>query len=170
MSVQEIVDDVLEHFGVKGMKWGVRRSQAQRVGDVFLERGLAIGTPGSQARGAARAARIANKPVKVTVKGKKLKTSGGKGRPTHPDAETAAKIGQIVKKSGPRAVSNHDLQLYANRLQIEQNVSRLTNNNKSAGVKVSKIILKQAGNKAIQEVTGGAMTQVKKMLLIRMRR
>lgn len=167
-NVNYIIDDVLEHFGVKGMKWGVRNTR-ERAGDVILERGFAISTTGSRARGAARSAKRASTPVKVVDKGKKLKTSGGKGRPAHPDALEAHKIGQIVKKSGPKAVSNQDLQKYANRLQIEQNVSRLSGNQKNAGLKVSQIVLKQAGNKAIQEVTGGAMSQIKKTLLKRMR-
>lgn len=160
---EQVVKDVLIHFGKKGMKWGVR---GRRAGDVFLERGLSISTPGSRARGAA-AAKSAQK-VTVKDKGKTIKTSGGKGLPAHPDAITAHKIGQIVKKSGPKAVSNHDLQTYASRLQVEQHVSRLNSNNKSSGLKVSQIVVKQAGNKAIQEVTGGAMTQVKKMLFKRM--
>ena len=96
---QSAIDNFLEHFGVKGMKWGVRRSHAQRAGDVFLERGLAISTPGSRARGAARAKKIASTPVKVSEKGKKLKTSGGKGRPAHADAVRARTHGQVAKKS-----------------------------------------------------------------------
>jgi len=160
------VEKILEHFGVKGMKWGVRSTGGQ-AGDVILERGLGISTTRSRARSAASARSARN--VTVKDKRKSIKTSGGKGVPAHPDAITANKIGQIVKKSGPKSVSTHDLQIYANRLQVEQNVSRLTSNNKNAGAKVSQIVLKQAGNKAIQEVTGGAMTQVKKMLLARMK-
>ena len=155
MTNSEIVENVLEHVGVKGMKWGVRR---ERVGDVVLGRGLGISTPGSRARGA---------QVTVKDKVKKLKTSGGKGLPAHPDALRAHRIGQVVKKSGTKAVSTQDLHSYANRLQVEQNISRLSSNNKSAGLKVSTMILKQAGNKAVQEVTGGVMSQVKKTLLKR---
>lgn len=106
--------------------------------------------------------------VKVIDRGKKLKTSGGKGFPAHSEAVRAHTIGQIVKKSGTKAVSNEELQLFANRLQLEQNVSRLTNNDKNAGLKVSGIIMKQVGNKAVQEITGGIMSQVKKTFIKRM--
>lgn len=161
-TTKDAVDNVLKHFGRKGMKWGVR-STASRAGDVILERGLGISTTRSRARAAASARSARN--VTVKDKRKKIKTSGGEGVPAHPDAILASKIGQVVKKSGPKAVSNQSLQTYATRLQLEQNVSRLNSNNKSAGAKVSNVILKQAGNKAIQEVTGGAMSQVKKLLI-----
>jgi len=162
MDIPDNVENVLSHFGKKGMKWGVRTTGG-RAGDVILERGLGLSTTRSRARAAASARSARN--VTVKDKGKKIKTSGGKGVPAHPDAILASKIGQVVKKSGPKAVSNQSLQTYANRLQLEQNVSRLNSNNKSAGAKVSNVILKQAGNKAVQEVTGGAMSQVKKLLI-----
>jgi len=150
----------LEHFGVKGMQWGVRR---QRVGDAILEKGFAIGTPGSRARSAERAK--AAQKVTVKSKGKKIKTSGGKGVSAHPDALRAHRVGQVVKKSGTKSVSNEDLQAYARRLQIEQNVSRLHSSNRtSAGSKVSKMILKQAGNKAIEEVLNASTRSVKKTI------
>lgn len=133
MKHTDSVADILEHIGVKGMKWGVRKQS----------------TPTA---------------VGVRDKRKKLKTSGGKGFPAHSDAIRAHTIGQIVKKSGPKAVSNEQLQIFSTRLQLEQNVSRLTNANKNAGLKVSNVILKQAGNKAIQEITGGAMSQIKTTL------
>jgi hypothetical protein len=159
MDVQEIVDDVIKHFGVKGMKWGVRR---ERAGDHILEKGFAISTTGSRARGAA-AAKSAQK-VTVKDKGKKIKTSGGKGRSAHPDALRAHKLDQIVKKSGTKALSDEDLRAYSNRLQLEQNVSRLHSNNKNTGAKVSKLILERAGNKAIDEVLNASTRSVKKTI------
>jgi hypothetical protein len=191
MDVQEIVDDiVIKHFGVKGMRWGVRtrntlsvatglpspkrsrqiqkesaekrKVRGRRAGDHILEKGFAISTPGSRARGAA-AAKSARK-VTVKDKGKRLKTSGGKGVATHPDALRAHKLDQIVKKSGTKALSNEDLQAYSTRLQLEQSVSRISSNNKSAGAKVSKLILARAGNKAIDEVLNASTRSVKKTI------
>lgn len=132
-----IIDDILAHFGTKGMKWGIRKNRSTSTA------------------------------VKVSDRRRKIKTSGGKGLPAHPEAIRARKIGQVVKKSGTKAVSNDDLRTFANRLQLEQSVSRLTSHDKNVGLKVSGVILKQAGNKAVQEITGGAMSQIKKTLLKR---
>jgi len=137
-STKNTIEDILAHFGTKGMKWGVRKERSSSTA------------------------------VTIRDRRKKLKTSGGKGFPAHPEAIRAHTIGQVVKKSGTKAVSNEELRVFSNRLQLEQNVSRLTSNNKSAGLKVSGMILKQVGNKAVQEITGGAMSQVKKLLLKRM--
>lgn len=144
------VKKFLTHVGIKGMKWGIRKERKLSSNEGVVRRQRKLSS------------------VEVMDRGKKLKTSGGKGFPAHSEAIRAHTIGQIVKKSGTKAVSNEELQLFANRLQLEQNVSRLTNNDKNAGLKVSGIIIKQVGNKAIQEITGGIMSQVKKTFLKRM--
>ena len=159
MSNLDIVNEILEHHGVKGMKWGVR-NRAQRVTDVFLERGLAISTTGSRARGAARAKKLASTPVRVEDRGKKLKTYGGKGRPAHADAVRARALGQVGKKSGLKALSNEELQTYAQRLQLEQNVKRLNFNDMNSGKKFVATILGRSGNSLASE---GVNTGTKKL-------
>jgi hypothetical protein len=158
VAMSDKVKDFIQHFGVKGMKWGVRRA-----GDHFLERGLAISTPGSRARGAA-AAKSARK-VKVKDKGKKLRTSGGKGVPAHPDALRAHRIGQVVKKSGTKAVSNQDLSTYANRLQLEQNVSRLTSKERNRGTQFVSGVLSQSGKSLASEAVNKGAKEVGKKAL-----
>lgn len=147
---QSSVDEFLEHFGVKGMKWGVRNTR-ERVGDVILERGFAVSTTGSRARAAERARNRAAKPVKVTQKGKKLKTSGGKGRSAHPDAVLARTIGQVAKKSGHHALSNEELKIYSQRLQLEQNAKRLRYNEMNPGKKFVSTLLGKSGNSLASE-------------------
>lgn len=99
-----------KQFGVKGMRWGVRKDPSAGPG------------PASE----------------VTVKtrpGKKVKTEGGKERPASEDAIKAAVGRQIAKKSTTDALSNEELQAVVTRMQLEQNFQRLNANNVSAGRK-----------------------------------
>lgn len=95
-------------FGVPGMKWGVRKA------------------PGS---GPGPASEVG---VKVTP-GKKVKTTGGKERPAHEDAIRARVGQQIAKKSTTDALSNQELQAVVQRMQLEANYAKLSQQNVSAG-------------------------------------
>lgn len=92
------LNDILAHYGVKGMKWGVRRRSSVPDGKVQV----------SQA-----------KP------GAKLKTAGGKGFKADPDAIAARASAQVVKKSGTAALSNKELQALVTRMNLEQQYSNL---------------------------------------------
>jgi hypothetical protein len=148
------VDEFLEHVGVKGMKWGVRKDHAV---DTFVSRGLGISTTGNRERAAARTTKghttssKKKSPHPVTVKehGKKLKTSGGKGHPAHPDAVRARTLGQVGKKSGLKALSDHELQTYAHRLQLEQNVKRLNYNELSTSRRFVATLLGRQGSQML---------------------
>jgi hypothetical protein len=159
----DVADDILAHHGVKGMKWGVRNTR-ELAGDILLERGLAISTTGSRARGAARAANRASAPVKVTTKGKKLKTSGGKARPAHSDAVRAHTLKQVSKKSGVHALSNDELHALTRRLQLEQSLRQLNSNQKSTGEKFARGAVNKVGNKAVDEVLNASTASVKKTI------
>lgn len=98
-------EQILQHYGVKGMKWGVRRKRTSRV-------------TVTQKRGGAR-----------------LKAKGGEGRPAHKDAVRIKAIQQVMKKSGIQAVSNEDLRAYNDRLNMEMSARRLTQQNTGAGKK-----------------------------------
>lgn len=159
-----IVDDILAHYGKKGMKWGVR---SNRVGDTALA-GFGITTKGGRERTAARKAKG---PQKVTVidKKKKLTSKGGSGHPAHADALRARTIGQIGKKSGVKALSDKELTDYSKRLNLEQNVKRLNYNEKSAPRKFIATLLGQTGKNSANAVAGDvASHQVKKHLTSRL--
>lgn len=123
------VKNFLEHFGKKGMRWGVRNN--------------------SRSSG----------PQSVTVidKRKKLKTTGGKGFPSHSDAISSRKIGQIAKKSGTRAVSNAELKAYNERLNLEQNFKRLQYQDSSVGKKFVMTVLRKKGGPGIEAAGKAAL-------------
>lgn len=129
---EEFVDGLM-HYGVKGMKWGIRK-ETTSTSDRALKP-----TPGGmkgrveavkQARASAKAESMKPKPVVVTPgvnsKGKAaIKTEGGKNQPPHPDAIKAATTKQQLNESGIKSLSNKELQDLAQRLNLEQQVNRL---------------------------------------------
>jgi hypothetical protein len=130
----EFVDNMLEHHGVKGQKWGVRRDRSSAV--------------------------------TVTDKKKSVKTSGGVGLPAHPDAIKVRTIGQKGKGSGLKALSDQELQDYAKRIQMEQNIKRLNYNEANLGKKFVLNLLGRSGN-AQADVASATQTakRVKKILV-----
>lgn len=125
-----LVGKTLEHYGVKGMRWGQTTKTAT--------------------------------PVSVSQKGKKLKTAGGSGKKAHSDAVRTAKIGQTKKKSGVSAISDKDLQSYANRLQLEQRVKGLEFNQKSGPKKFIATLLGNSGKQYANQVGNEAASAAAK--------
>lgn len=128
MDAPDILEEILAHHGVKGMQWGVRRARSR------------------------------SSDVSVVDKKKKLKTYGGKGRPAHSDAVVARTHGQVAKKSGFKALSNADLRAYNERLNLEQNARRLSENDKSRG---RQMVNKMIGKNAPKAIDVGAKTAMK---------
>lgn len=136
MSAAELVADILAHHGIKGMRWGVR----------------------SRSSG----------PTSVTVsdKGKRIKTSGGKGHPAHSDAIRVRTIGQKGKASGLKSLSDKDLQDYTKRLNLEQQAKRLRFQDSSPPKKFVLTLLGQTGKSAVTNAANEVATQqVKKHLI-----
>jgi hypothetical protein len=127
MSLKDVI---LEHHGIKGMKWGLRRK-----------------------------ATVGPQEVIVRDNRKKLKTSGGEGHPAHPDAVRARTIGQIGKKSGAKSLSDKDLETYAKRLNMEAQVKRLNYNESNPAKKFALSLLGQSGKNAVSGVAQEAATK-----------
>lgn len=94
MTTDERVDALfLEHFGVKGMHWGVRKQRAVSTQE--------------------------RKDTGVLRRQTKVKTKGGESHPATDDAVTAAIQRAKLKKSGPAALTTPELAQLNRRLQLE---------------------------------------------------
>lgn len=96
----------------------------------------------------------------VVTKGKKgVKVSGGAGHEPHMDAINAAVARQKAKKSGTHSLSNAELRLLNERLQMETKYSQLTGKGPSPQAK----LVKRGGKLAGDVVEGIARQQLTKI-------
>lgn len=122
MSLADEGAAFLEHYGVRGMKWGRRKKSS------------------------------AGPPENVVAKtsGTKLEVSGGGNRRAHDDAARAAMSKQIVKKSGTNALSNKDLKDLVERMNLEQQFTKLSP--PTGSKKAKQYIAKTLGNIGNQQL------------------
>jgi hypothetical protein len=93
------VEDFLEHYGTKGMKWGVRKSRSVSTGP---------------------------SPVQLDARpGQRVTAKGGGGHSAHPDAIAAVTAGQKAKRSSTDTLSTQELQQLVTRMNLEQQYSKL---------------------------------------------
>lgn len=132
---ESFVENYLEHYGVKGMKWGVRKSDPVPTGQ-----------------------------TRVTQKGKKLKTEGGKGLPPHEDATRAATSKQKIKGSGIQSLSNKELKDLHQRMNLEQNVRELSVKEKQStanpATRFIKRTLLNSGKQEAQKASNNASAKI----------
>lgn len=106
------VDDILEHFGIKGMHWGVRRSQDSGGG------------------GGGKAPR---------------------GKSVSVDAARVQKAQKKLKTRGLSSLSNQELKALNERMNLEQNYSKLTSGSRN----VDKM---KKGHEVVKQILGVGMT------------
>ena len=120
-------EEVLAHYGVKGMKWGVLKDRGDRDA-IFRKRAKE------------------KKPVDVSVSqrpGKYVKGKGGQNQPASEDAITAATYRQRAKASTVDSLSNKELQALVTRMNLEQQYNNLASQSdrRSRGVKLANQIV-----------------------------
>jgi 2'-5' RNA ligase len=130
----------LEHYGVKGMRWGVRRDSS-----------------GSTTRAAV--APVATSKVRAGNRIKtKIEVEGGQNHDAHPDALKVAEAKAKLKKSGVAALSNQELMEMQRRLNLEQQVKQL------AAPSSVRTVKRIAGNQGQQTANQFISTQLKKKI------
>ena len=96
-------ENYMAHYGVKGMRWGVRKNRAP-------------------------SAPVSQDPVDVTIKshpGGKIQTSGGSNQPAHDDAKKAAAYRQQARASSPSTLSNTQLKALIERVRLENDYAKI---------------------------------------------
>lgn len=120
----------LSHYGIKGMRWGQRKTRSVSA-ESHVDTGLV------------------RRRTKVQVK-------GGEAHPAHDDAVKAAIQQQKLKKSGTAALSNSELRELATRIQLEEQVKTLTT---SKGRKFTRRQLETQGQQQVQKGLNTALTK-----------
>jgi hypothetical protein len=130
------VDDVLEHFGIKGMHWGVRKARKEPITPVTTASGAA---PLAYRKGAKTGTA---EPIVIEARpGQAIRTSGGKGHSVKDEAIVSAALRQRAKNSGLQSLSNQDIRQVVDRMNLEMAYRKLNPKKLSFGQKATQELL-----------------------------
>lgn len=128
------IDDHLAHFGVKGMRWGVRRKRSSSSeSDSQADTNIEVRT----AKGKA--------PEQILVKtkpNKPIMTSGGRYHVPSDEAKRAAAIKQKARASGPQSLTNNEMRALIDRMNLESQYIKLNPKQKSKAEKFIRGLFK----------------------------
>lgn len=142
----------LEHYGKKGMKWGkttktasinleTKQPSMAKINFKTKDGGKQPGggTVKLKMKGGGKQAAEVSVQSTLSLSGKtKIKTAGGGKEQASGDAIKVAAARQKLKKSGTNALSNKELQELSNRMNLENQVDRLSKEQISSGKKFVK--------------------------------
>ena len=131
-SIVEATVDDIEHYGVPGMKWGVRRSQAS------LDRS---------------AGRKAARPKKVQPSRKERKAAKAESKAK----DTSNKSGRKRASRTRRSLSDNDVTDLVKRLENEKKLKTLIDQDVSPGRTFAKSVMSDAGKRALTTIATGGM-------------
>jgi len=126
--------NALTHYGVKGMKWGRRKSEDSGQPEVQVFRGTG------------------RSPSKI-------KTRKGGDLPASEDAVKADAYKQAAKKSGPNALSNAELKVLVERMNLERQYSTLNPSIKKVAGKAVADMLVQMGKQEVRRIAQDQLTK-----------
>jgi hypothetical protein len=128
----DTIDDVLSHYGVRGMRWGVRK-RSSKSGTSSETDSVAVKVAGGRAP----------EPVLVKTKaGSPIQTSGGRYHPPSEEAKRAAAIKQLASKSGTHSLTNNEMRALIDRMNLESQYAKLNPKQKSKAEKFIRGIMK----------------------------
>lgn len=125
-------DLYLEHHGVKGQKWGVRRTRAQ------------LGYPTSSRKKTPKDA------IKSLIKKKKVKDAAKKKIKEDKKQEDQTKKAKQTRRN-PKEMTDQELNAAVNRLRLEAAYNQLNPRQVSAGEKFVNLIVKDIVVPAVTE-------------------
>lgn len=102
------VDDILAHYGVKGMKWGVRKDRS----------------------GSSQGPLAKRKAKRAEAKAQK---QADRAKPDSEDATNANQIKRTAKNAGLSKLSNQELEAAIKRMRLEQQLIELSSPTKKEG-------------------------------------
>lgn len=143
-------EDFLAHYGVPGMKWGIRRknpSKPHSPGNT-LKKTPAANRPGFKNPNT-NTVNVQSKP------GQRVKTTGGRGFNSSKDARSAAVKKQIAKGSSTDALSTKDLQEIVQRMNLEKQYNSLKPSEKSRARKMLETAAKAVAQQELKALKAG---------------
>ena len=133
----ELNDDELSHYGVKGMKWGVRRSRSALAKARKARKG------GSRNDGP--------EDVKVsTTPGERVKAKGGSRQAPSEDAVRTAAKKQKARASTTDSLSTKELKEIVERMNLERQYNKLNPPKKSLGKEFAQMVFENDKQKLAQ--------------------
>ncbi len=121
VSMSDTVDDILAHYGVKGMKWGVRKASS---------------VPG-------------NAKVLLKTKNGDITIRRDQIREVSSESAAAQRALSKAKTKGIKALSNDELKILNERLQLEKRFNDLNPTTTNKGKKILQQQLRQVGGMAV---------------------